>query len=71
MNNQPINQQNGDDLPKAQDVKKANKMDTILFVIAIACGLIGSLAGGAIVPNLICIVLCAYLLIKKFRKPRN
>jgi len=67
MSNEPINQQNNDEnLPQAQDVKKANMLDMILFIIAIAMLIIGGL-----VPDLICIVICVYLLIKKFTKSKN
>ena len=74
MNNQPINQQNQDDLPKAQDVKKANKPENILFIVVMVAwilGLITSEADISIVFNLIAIVSAVVLFVKKFSNSKK
>ena len=74
MNNQPINQQNQDDLPKAQDVKKANKPENILYIVvmvALILGLITSEADISVVFNLIGIVSGVVLFVKKFSNSKK
>lgn len=74
MNNQPINQQNQDDLPKAQDVKKANKPENILFIVVMVAwilGLITSEADISVVFNLIAIVSAVVLFVKKFSNSKK
>lgn len=66
MNNQSFNQQNDENLPKAQDVKKANKSEFIIWLLAV----IFCILGGTLL-KLVGIGLCIYLFVKKFRKPKN
>lgn len=74
MNNQPFNPQNQDDLPKAQDVKKANKPENILFIVVMVAwilGLITSEADISIVFNLVAIVAAVVLFAKKFMNSKK
>lgn len=69
MNNQPFNSQNQDDLPKAQDVKKANKPENILFIVFMVAWILGLITNEAdisVVFNLIAIVSAVVLFVKKF-----
>ncbi len=74
MNNQPFNSQNQDDLPKAQDVKKANKPENILFIVVMVAWILGLITNEAdisIVFNLIAIVSAVVLFVKKFSNSKK
>ena len=66
MNNQPLNQQNDENLPNAQDVQKANKSEFIIWILSF----VFCILGGTLL-KLVGIGLCIYLFVKKFRKPKN